>query len=262
MMVGTDNTVSQSGDGLRVGLNGLGTNEANLIRQAIASANTSGQLGQLEILDGANESDVILVNGDDPESVLSWRQLSSEQPHLKAVLVVSGARRYPGQTVLRRPLKQDAIVHALNEAMSSAKEPASANEELAEQSLTVLVVDDSYPAREYISLKLDEIADDAMISMIDFAEDGEIALHMAADHAYDLIFLDVVMPGVDGYEVCRQIKQMYQCRVAMLTSRAAPVDFGKGREAGCDNYLAKPPHDTDLRSILRLTMLKKSLNAS
>ena len=62
------------------------------------------------------------------------------------------------------------------------------------------------------------------------------------DH-YDIIFLDVVMPGVDGYEVCRRIRKNMltkQTPVIMLTSKSSSFDRVRGAMAGCNSYLTKP----------------------
>jgi CheY-like chemotaxis protein len=126
--------------------------------------------------------------------------------------------------------------------------------------LRILVVDDSTPIREFMRLKLEEMADDSMPLDVDFADSGESAIELVEREPYDLVFLDVVMPGVDGYQACGRIKQIRPVRVAMLTGQSSAVDFGKGRSAGCDHYLTKPPHDVDMRTIVRLTLLKKSAN--
>jgi twitching motility two-component system response regulator PilG len=124
--------------------------------------------------------------------------------------------------------------------------------------LRILVVDDSVQVRELMRMKLDEISGVTMPLEVDFANDGESALSKVQDDYYDLVFLDVVMPGMDGYQVCQQVKQIRPVRVVMLTGKSAAVDFGMGRSAGCDHYLTKPPNDVDMRTILRLALLKKA----
>jgi CheY-like chemotaxis protein len=124
--------------------------------------------------------------------------------------------------------------------------------------LRILVVDDSIQIRELMRMKLEEISGLTMPLEVDFAVDGESALDKVQSDFYDLVFLDVVMPGMDGYQVCRQVKQIRPVRVVMLTGKSAAVDFGMGRDAGCDHYLTKPPNDVDMRTILRLALLKKA----
>lgn len=123
--------------------------------------------------------------------------------------------------------------------------------------LHVLVVDDSAAIRQLVADRVRALADLSLPLDVQVAEDGATALAMAMRTAYDVVFLDVMMPDMDGYEVCRRLKQIRPVRVAMLSGRTAPEDHLAGRAAGCDNYLVKPPHDTDLRTILRLVLLRR-----
>jgi twitching motility two-component system response regulator PilG len=75
------------------------------------------------------------------------------------------------------------------------------------------------------------------------AEHAEMALSMIEQCRFDIAFLDVVMPGSDGYELCRNIRRNPHARsmpVLMLTSRASPFDRARGMLAGCDHYMTKP----------------------
>lgn len=123
--------------------------------------------------------------------------------------------------------------------------------------LRVLVVDDSAAIRQLVADRVGALADASLPLDVQVAEDGAAALAMAIRTPYDVVFLDVMMPDMDGYEVCRRLKQIRPVRVAMLSGRTGPEDHAAGRAAGCDNYLVKPPHDTDLRTILRLVLLRR-----
>jgi DNA-binding response OmpR family regulator len=75
------------------------------------------------------------------------------------------------------------------------------------------------------------------------ATDGEQALQMARQERPELVLLDVNMPKLDGFEVCRHIKtepETAGIKVVMLTARGAEVDRARGREAGADDYFIKP----------------------
>ncbi len=68
-------------------------------------------------------------------------------------------------------------------------------------------------------------------------------MQVVQHNSYNLAFLDVVMPGTDGYELCRKIKHNSDTRlmpVLMLTSRSSPFDRARGALSGCDSYLTKP----------------------
>jgi twitching motility two-component system response regulator PilG len=110
--------------------------------------------------------------------------------------------------------------------------PASRN-----VSIRALVVDDSLPVRIQMQQALNPIA-----SRIDFAENGEEAHELINRNDYDIIFLDVILPGMDGYEICKAVKSGRAAKtpVIMLTSASSPADRVKGQLAGCDTYLIKP----------------------
>jgi CheY-like chemotaxis protein len=123
--------------------------------------------------------------------------------------------------------------------------------------LNILVVDDSNTIRDLLAAKLRELAVDTYQMDIDQAMSGEEAVLRARQKSYDLIFLDVEMPGMGGLEACRQLKTLCAARIAMLSGMKSAEAHEAGRAAGCDNYLTKPPHDADLRSVLRLVSLRK-----
>ena len=123
--------------------------------------------------------------------------------------------------------------------------------------LSVLVVDDSNLIRNLLAAKLKELAVDTYQIDVDQAMSGEEAVLRAHQKQYDLIFLDVEMPGMGGLEACKQLKAVSPARIAMLSGMKSAEAHEAGRAAGCDNYLTKPPHDADLRSVLRLVSLRK-----
>jgi two-component system, OmpR family, response regulator len=86
----------------------------------------------------------------------------------------------------------------------------------------------------------------------EIAGNGEDALWMARATAYDAIVLDVMLPGVDGFEVCRRLRQLeIWTPILMLTARDAVDDRVDGLDAGADDYLVKPFSFTELLARLR-----------
>src|SRR5919206_688630 len=76
---------------------------------------------------------------------------------------------------------------------------------------------------------------------VDVAGDGDAALLQAAVYEYDAVVLDVMLPGRDGLEVCRTLRERGCCApVLMLTARGRPGERVRGLDAGADDYLAKP----------------------
>lgn len=112
---------------------------------------------------------------------------------------------------------------------------------IAPHRMKALVVDDSQVIRKALTILLKEKNIDVVT-----AENGVEALnHIESEQVFDLVFLDVVMPGVDGYKVCRKIKQIRKKRgsdvqVVMLTSKSSRFDKVRASLAGCDDYLTKP----------------------
>jgi twitching motility two-component system response regulator PilG len=104
--------------------------------------------------------------------------------------------------------------------------------------LQALVVDDSATVRTQLRDALTQIG-----VVAEVADSANAALALLEHGRFDLALLDVVMPGADGYELCRTIKQNPYTRgipVVMLTSRSSPFDRARGALAGCDSYLTKP----------------------
>lgn len=99
----------------------------------------------------------------------------------------------------------------------------------------VLVVDDEESVRELIKLYLSKEGFEVL-----HAREGKEALRVNGEHHPDLIILDLMLPGMDGREVCRQIRSTSRVPIIMLTARAEEVDRIVGLELGADDYVVKP----------------------
>ena len=194
-------------------------------------------------------ADLMFINADDPTAIATWQKLKKQQPACVGIMVSSSEDSSAGDKIIRKPLMYRKFVELLQLITSS--EIHSSVKSGSTKTLNVLVVDDSFPARQYMRFKLEEIARSVANLEIDFAESGEKALEMIAEKNYDIAFLDVVMPGMDGYTICRKMKQSSKARVAMLTGQSTKVDRARGSLAGCDDYLMKPPVDEELRNVLQ-----------
>ena len=97
---------------------------------------------------------------------------------------------------------------------------------------------------------------------VDFEHDGRRGLERALKSEYDLLVLDVMMPGMDGFEVLKRLRKQSRVPVLMLTARGEDVDRIVGLELGADDYLAKPFNPRELtariRAILRRIETKPS----
>lgn len=113
-----------------------------------------------------------------------------------------------------------------------------------ESQVNALVVDDSTTLRRLMELLLVPLG-----FAIDFVESGERAIELSKRNSYDIVFLDILLPGIDGYRVCKTLKgdkRTKTTRVVMLTSKDSAIDKVRGMMAGTDVYLTKPVDRMDL----------------
>ena len=108
---------------------------------------------------------------------------------------------------------------------------------MASQSLHILIIEDQEAIAENIAAFLEPRG-----HKLDFAYRGDHGLELALTHAYDVIVLDLMLPRMDGLEVCRRVRQQSTRHVPilMLTARDTTADKLKGFEQGADDYLTKP----------------------
>src|SRR5580700_5934662 len=115
---------------------------------------------------------------------------------------------------------------------------------------TVLLVEDDPAARQGLELALRRLGHEVRL-----AETGEAALDGICEAAVDVVVLDVMLPGVDGFEVCRRLRRDSDVPVIMLTARGDDFDIVAGLESGADDYVVKPVQprvlDARIRAVLR-----------
>jgi len=99
----------------------------------------------------------------------------------------------------------------------------------------ILVVDDEVSLQETVAYSLKKEG-----YIVEIAGDGNKGLELARSSKPDLIILDVMLPGMDGFEVCRTLRHETNIPVLMLTARDDEIDRVVGLEVGADDYLAKP----------------------
>ncbi|GLX53127.1 DNA-binding response regulator [Streptomyces hygroscopicus subsp. hygroscopicus] len=133
---------------------------------------------------------------------------------------------------------------------ADAPDPAAGNPEPDRGRARVLVVDDDPTVSEVVAGYLDRAG-----YTVDRADDGPTALGLAHAHRPDLVVLDLMLPGMDGLEVCRRMREQGPVPVIMLTARGDEEDRVLGLEVGADDYVTKPfsPRELVLRveSVLR-----------
>jgi two-component system response regulator RegX3 len=92
-------------------------------------------------------------------------------------------------------------------------------------------------------------------------EDGEQALALGREQPFDVLVLDVMLPGVSGLEVCRRLREESVVPILILTARDAEVDRVVGLEAGADDYLTKPFSMSELLARIRAILRRRQLDA-
>ena len=116
----------------------------------------------------------------------------------------------------------------------------------------ILIVDDDNNIAELISLYLTKECFDTHI-----VNDGEAALNAFSSFAPNLILLDLMLPGMDGYQVCREIRQKSNVPIIMLSAKGEIFDKVLGLELGADDYLTKPFYLEELKMRIQ-ALLKRS----
>jgi len=116
----------------------------------------------------------------------------------------------------------------------------------------VLVIDDEPGILSIVQVNLE-----ASGFQVDVAETGEAGLAQARQHPPDLMILDVLLPGMDGWEVLEQVEQdpeLAGLPVIMLTARASDTDILRGLEQGAVEYLTKPFYPADLVAAVKINL--------
>ena len=117
----------------------------------------------------------------------------------------------------------------------------------------VLVVDDEKMIVKGIKFSL--IQD---YSVVDCAYDGEEALNMAKNNEYDIILLDIMLPKMNGLEVCQQIREFSNVPIIMLTAKGDDMDKIMGLEYGADDYITKPFNILEVKARMKAILRRNN----
>ena len=249
---------------------GFNENERRLLHAVVLLSQRREPVLQLLGEAEADSAEVVMIDTLDSKAVL-W---ASRQPWLKSkpVIWIYATGDVPseevaaGHTKLKRPVQWSTLPALLTRVLAdwqtrAEQEPATPAAAprpapvvpataVTGAGKRVLIVDDSLAVRRQLQTFLEK---KGLLSH--FAEDGEAAIKSCATTRYDCILLDVLMPGMDGYETCRRIKALPKTgkdvKIIMLTSRTSPFDRIRGKMAGCDAYLTKPVEAEKLHETLR-----------
>ncbi|MBQ6645702.1 MAG: response regulator transcription factor, partial [Clostridia bacterium] len=120
----------------------------------------------------------------------------------------------------------------------------------------ILLVEDEEKLARFVELELTHEG-----YQVDKAFDGRIGLEMAEAGGYDLILLDIMLPGLNGLEVLRRLRRTSRTPVIMLTARDAVMDKVTGLDTGADDYVTKPFSIEELLARIRVALRKRGSDA-
>ncbi len=253
---------------------GVSDRDKQMLKRVLRVSSGSVRNYVMTDVEARDSNKLFLVNSDDDDSISYWckHYLNSDKsPRVPTVFAgkrkIKGNRIYNvnvpflasqvinvfdtvtikemnfipeltiGKTMDERNLSQSFIENVINKKTEK------------ENIFTALVVDDSQPVRKQLEIELKILG-----AKVEVAFDGRRAIELCRDNAYDIIFLDVVMPGMDGYKVCKFLKKNIQTKntpVVMLTGKSSPFDKVKGTLSGCDSYLIKPLEREQFETVAR-----------
>jgi len=289
-------SIKQTGKIFQVAIVGAGANDLEIFSRIFGITRYRPRSYHLKVvsenssigeLSSAASADIYVVNLHNTHAVHCWHRLSAlipierRKPVLKISKVIPSSEN-GSEFTIAWPINPAKLLQTLDNytirhlhfypefEIGSETEPstttiknlkaisltAHAQQELHhENPLRVLVADDSLAVRRQLKMEFDVL--DAQVSLV---EDGEAAVKAAEQQTFDVIFMDVVMPGMDGYSACKHIRRTKlnkQTPVVMLTSRSSKFDKLKGVLAGCDTYLTKPVNHNEFTAVTQKHISKK-----
>ena len=118
----------------------------------------------------------------------------------------------------------------------------------------LLVIEDEKVLRETLAYNLS-----AQGFQVETAEDGIKAMEVFSSSEFDLLILDIMLPGIDGFEICRRVRQKSNVPILMLTARDEEIDRVVGLEVGADDYMGKPFSMRELIARVRAMLRRMEL---
>lgn len=291
-----ENASSPPSGKIAIGIFGLSDHEVRLVRCVLGLTTASGRIHSYTLLDGPGTKipDIAILDADSASAKECLQNLRGANPQCRmaTLSLVHDAPTDKSGHFLVRPLAPTRMLAQLDHiadeitnvspppVITPAPPPMVAPRQAAiaavprrdtvlagQDSLLddapvntksthrALIIDDSLTARINIDIELRQMKIHA-----DWAQTGEQGLQMLEDKSYDIVFLDIVLPNADGYEICKLIRRNQANKrvpVVMLTSKSSPFDRIRGTLSGCDSYLTKPIDLVKFRAVIG-KYLKKS----
>ena len=238
---------------------GLGASELRWLQQIVETSQSQALRFVRYVGSPETAPDIVLIDSDTPQALQSWAGFLKAKAQGKTISGIVLAREQPADNpkyFIQRPVSATRLLAILEKVVIEEHgAPRDAASVSADDTITrtdtgtrgvqtkgvkALVVDASFPVRTQLKNALKPIA-----SHVDLAQTGEEAIELINNKRYDIIFLEVMLPGIDGYEICRMIKRDPKKRttpVVLIVASASPAESIKGKLAlaTCDTYLWKP----------------------
>jgi two-component system, OmpR family, response regulator len=125
---------------------------------------------------------------------------------------------------------------------------------MASKTTRILLVDDEQPVQKLLSYPLEKEGYEVVPAM-----DGQEALSSFEEGQFDLVVLDIMLPKIDGLEVCRRLRAKSSVPIIMLTAKAEEIDKVLGLELGADDYITKPFSMREFRSRVRAALRRADM---
>ena len=265
----------------RVGPLGFESHERQILRSVLAISECRTPTFKAFVQGEMTHPHVVIVNADCPDAMSGWEtfcQRGTSGRHTIPIYVSRAPMTDKAAYTLSRPIiavqlfelleqvvaenhgfqpslafiPHDALIvlsphdrsvrRSAAECMPADGTPTADNLEpvlpSVKKEITALVIDDSLPVQMQMLSALHPIA-----AHIDFADSASRALQLLETNCYSVVFLDVVLPDLDSYELCQRIKghsRHKNTAVVMLAGRTAPADRVRGSAVGCNAYLITP----------------------
>ena len=143
----------------------------------------------------------------------------------------------------------------MNQYLQSARQPDNQNNTFTASSKRILVVEDDPDISHLLEIHLQDITFE-----VDVVHNGIDGLNRASNHSYQLIVLDLMLPGLDGLEVCRALRsQSITTPILMLTAKSSELDRVLGLELGADDYLTKPFSIMELQARVKAILRRANM---
>lgn len=252
--------VAADGSVLRLLVQGFNAMERSLLVSVVKLSQRRSPRLELLTPEKHGEADVMMIDTRD-KSAMAWAH-ATVGLQKKPVIWVDGSLAGPGHMLAKRPIQWPNLPMLLSRALEqrSAGRPQAGESLPGSTSTTasvghleatpILVVDDSQAVRAHMRSILERLG-----YRVEEAASAHAALRILTQRSFAVVFMDVMMPELDGYEACKRIKAQQRTLgivpIVMLTSRNSPFDRIRGKMSGCDGYLTKPAETAALHEVLR-----------